>query len=394
MVFLCACAGTNGSTSSSTEDVQTKPHSGDAYTSHADSYKNRKEATAYSSAVNSTYKMNYSDKTSDSFVLDGVLEVENSNDNPTAHITQNIDSNGGNFTTEGYYYDGRLYNTYNSVNYYEDMDLDNLKKTELVPMDPEKFDQDDIDSITAADGSDGSIVYTISLKSDKAASIFTDRYDTYNLSQYDNYKITANTIIDTYDSKGRFVSEKASFTAGVTYQSENVTVDFSSSVNYLKFDDTSINITDDMKSKQQAYVAYSDIDTDAITSNETASYDDTAESTVTATFKKRLVNRLGYTVSDAGIYQVTYNTNEVYSIDFTNCLFEYSNYSIHYSYSWKNDTGSMAKCTLNFGDDTTSSSCEDSTVDQIRKVKTYLEMELYYCGLSLEDLQKEATEGK
>ncbi len=44
----------------------------------------------------------------------------------------------------GNYYGGRLYNTYNSVNYYEDMDFSNLKKTMLVPLDPCVFEAGDI----------------------------------------------------------------------------------------------------------------------------------------------------------------------------------------------------------------------------------------------------------
>ena len=50
----------------------------------------------------------------------------------------------------------------------------------------------------------------------------------------------------------------------------------------------------------------------------------------------------------------------------------------------------MGSCTVNYQKDKQSSSCKDSTVEMMKTVKQYFEMELYYCGLSLDDLQKEA----
>jgi len=50
----------------------------------------------------------------------------------------------------------------------------------------------------------------------------------------------------------------------------------------------------------------------------------------------------------------------------------------------------MGACTLKFDTGSSSSGCEDTTLTTIKDVKTYLEMELYYCGLSLEDLQADA----
>ena len=49
----------------------------------------------------------------------------------------------------------------------------------------------------------------------------------------------------------------------------------------------------------------------------------------------------------------------------------------------------MGKCTLNFETSASASDCTEETLDMIRKVKGFLQMELYYCGLSLEELQAE-----
>ena len=79
-----------------------------------------------------------------------------------------------------------------------------------------------------------------------------------------------------------------------------------------------------------------------------------------------------------------------YTIDFNNKTFLYTNHTIAYSYSWKGDVGSMGACTLNFNTNASTKDCEDTTLSTIKDVKTYLQMELYYCGLSLDDLQAEA----
>ena len=63
---------------------------------------------------------------------------------------------------------------------------------------------------------------------------------------------------------------------------------------------------------------------------------------------------------------------------------------IQYTYNWKGDIATMGSCTVNYQEDKQSSSCEESTVDMMKTVKQYFEMELYYCGLSLDDLQEEA----
>ena len=152
-------------------------------------------------------------------------------------------------------------------------------------------------------------------------------------------------------------------------------------------DATSISVSDELKQEHQTYVAAKDIDTSQIADD--SQYDDSPEETVSATFRKRLINRLGYEEIEGGAVQMIYNTNEGYTVDFNNKTFIYSNYSINYVYSWQGDLISMGACTYDFGKDLASSECKDSTLEKMKDVRNYLLMELYYCGLSLEDLQSE-----
>lgn len=390
--FITGCSNsnqkTNGSTSSETTSTKNvKDLKGDAYESFSNSVKNVKDSNSFSAAVNSTYTMSYSDDTKDIFEFDGVLEKEVTDDDTKAHVTQNIESNGGTFNLEGYYYKGKLYNTYNDVNYYEEMEYCDLEKTLLVPLHCYAYTQDSIESIKAQEDEDGNIIYTIQLKNDSAADLFSERYDTYGLNNYDNYQVISNEIVDTFDSEGHFVSETTTFETSVTSSDQKVGVTFTSSLNYLKIDSTKVTISDELKKKQKEYVYYEDIDTSSISSD--SQYDDTEEDTTTATFKKRLVNRLGYEIDDSGAYTQSYNDNESYTINFDNYTFTYTRYSISYTYNWKGNVGTMGSCTVNYAQDKQSSSCEDSTVEMMKTVEQYFEMELYYCGLSLSDLRSE-----
>lgn len=370
--------------------VETKltKHSGDAFDSYTESVNNAGTASSYSVGINSAYTMSYSDDTKDIFEFDGVLETEKTDDDTKAHLTQNIESNGGTFNIEGYYYGGRLYNNYNDVKYYEDMNYTDVEKTMLVPLNPYAFDEKIIDSIQAEDDSNGNVIYTIQLKADQASSLFSDRYDTYGLNQYDDYQVTSNKIVDTFDKDGFFISETTEFNTSVSSNGQKVNVKYTSSVNYLKLNDTEVSISKDQKKELKEYVYFEDIDTSSLNSD--SRYDDTAEKTVTDTFKKRLVNRLGYEKANDGSYQQSYNDNEAYIIDFKNYTFTYTKYSIRYTYNWKGDIATMGSCTVNYQEDKQSSSCEESTVEMMKTVKQYFEMELYYCGLSLDDLQEEA----
>lgn len=390
--FITGCSNSNQKTNSSTSSETTstknvKDLKGDAYESFSNSVKNVKDSNSFSAAVNSTYTMSYSDDTKDIFEFDGVLEKEVTDDETKAHVTQNIESNGGTFNLEGYYYKGKLYNTYNDVNYYEEMEYSDLEKTMLVPLHSYAYTQDFIESIKAQEDEDGNIIYTIQLKNDSAADLFSDRFDTYGLNNYDNYQVISNEIVDTFDSEGHFISETTTFETSVTSSDQTVGVTFTSSLNYLKIDSTEVTISDELKKEQKEYVYYEDIDTSSISSD--SQYDDTEEDTTTATFKKRLVNRLGYEIDDSGAYTQSYNDNESYTINFDNDTFTYTRYSISYTYNWKGNVGTMGSCTVNYDQDKQSSSCEDSTVEMMKTVEQYFEMELYYCGLSLSDLRSE-----
>lgn len=389
-LLLCGCTSKKQQESISSmtkEETKLTKHSGDAFASYTESVNNACTASSYSVGINSAYTMSYSDDTKDIFEFDGVLETEKTGDDTKAHLTQNIESNGGTFNIEGYYYGGRLYNNYNDVKYYEDMDYTDVEKTMLVPLNPYAFDEKIIDSIQAEDDSNGNVIYTIQLKADQASSLFSDRYDTYGLNQYDDYQVTSNKIVDTFDKEGFFISETTEFNTSVSSNGQKVNVKYTSSVNYLKLNDTEVLISKDQKKDLKEYVYFEDIDTSSLNSD--SQYDDTAEKTVTATFKKRLVNRLGYEKANDGSYQQSYNDNEAYIIDFKNYTFTYTKYSIRYTYNWKGDIATMGSCTVNYQEDKQSSGCEESTVDMMKTVKQYFEMELYYCGLSLDDLQEE-----
>ena len=386
-ILLTGCSTTMKKTNSSSSSERLTNHTGDAFKAYSSSIENIKNANSWSVAVQSTYTMNYSDNTSGIFSLDGVLENENTDDGVCAHITQNIESNGDSFSSEGYYYKGRLYNSYNGIQYYEDMDYSNVEETMLVPLHPYTFKKEDIESIVAQDASNGNIIYTIQLKNDKASDLFSSRYDSYGLNKYDNYSVKSNLIVDTFDSDGHFISEKSNFDTSVSVSGQTVDVTYEGTVNYLKLDETNVTITKDMKKSFKQYVYYEDIDTSDTDSD--SSYDDSEEKTVEDTFKKRLVNRLGYQVKEDGTYQQDYNDNENYTIDFKNKTFTYTKYSIKYTYNWKGNIGAMGSCTVNFKNNEKSSSCEDSTADMVKTVEQYFEMELYYCGLSLSDLQSE-----
>ncbi len=98
---------------------------------------------------------------------------------------------------------------------------------------------------------------------------------------------------------------------------------------------------------------------------------------------------LTYTKESEDVYSNKFNENESYRIDFANKTFTYSILSITYVYSWKGDNGSLGACQPDFVNNSQTSTCEDSTVEFIKKTKLFLRMELICCGLSLEKLQAE-----
>ena len=375
-VLLVGCGKHTSQQQSSVEQtVQTDDSTLREYTT---TLKNRKIESSWTVSVQSKYTMKYSDKTLDTYLMDGVLET----DGDSAHYEQHINADGMLSELNGDYYGGRLYNTYNSVNYYEDMDFSNLKKTMLVPLDPYVFEAGDISSITKNKNE-----YTIQLQAARAREIFLSRYDSYGLKNFDSFDITSNEIHVTFDEDQHYVKETAVFDTTITTNGQSVDVKYESEINYLKFGETTVSISDQAKQAESAYVYYKDIDTNSIQTVTTD--DDSPEDTITATFKKRLVSRLNYTKESEDVYSNKFNENESYRIDFVNKTFTYSNRSITYVYSWKGDNGSLGACQYDFINNSQTSTCEESTVEFIKKTKLFLQMELYYCGLSLEKLQAE-----
>ena len=375
-LLLVGCGKNTAQQQSSVEQtIQTDDSTLGEYTT---TLKNRKIESSWTVSVQSKYTMTYSDKTLDTYLMDGVLET----DGDSAHYEQHINADGMLSELNGDYYGGRLYNTYNSVNYYEDMDFSNLKRTMLVPLDPYVFKVEDISSITKDKNE-----YTIQLQADRAKEIFLSRYDSYGLKNFDSFDITSNEIHVTFDEDQHYVKETAVFDTTITTNGQSVDVKYESEINYLKFGETTVSISDQAKQAESAYVYYKDIDTNSIQTVTTD--DDSPEDTITATFKKRLVSRLNYTKESEDVYSNKFNENESYRIDFANKTFTYSNRSITYVYSWKGDNGSLGACQYDFINNSQTSTCEDSTVDFIKKTKLFLQMELYYCGLSLEKLQAE-----
>lgn len=384
----CSSSNTSASATGEPESVtvsELTPVSGDSYENYSDAVKNAVQEDTWTAAVSSMYKMKFSDDTYDVYTMDGVLEKGSD----AAHLTENFDSNGMKSSIDGYYYDGRLYNDYNNVTYYEDMPESSLEQLLGTPLTAYAFVESQIEEINEFKDASDQHIYTIHLTESAAEALFADRYDLYGLSSYDDYEITDSRIVDTFDINNHLVSETTQFDVKVSYSGENVEIMFTSSMNMTKLGSTVVNISENLKSQQAKYVAYSDIDTDEIQT--VTDDDDSVEKDAVTTFRKRLISRLDYTENDDGTLTAKYNDYEAYTIDFDNKTFMYSSYSINYIYSWNGDVAAMGDCTYTFTTDQQSSSCTDETVERMKDVKEYLEMELYYCGLTLEDLQNNTS---
>ncbi|MBR2811763.1 MAG: hypothetical protein IKD69_10315 [Solobacterium sp.] len=355
----------------------------DVYDSFAADTENRKSPASYVAAVQTLYTLTYTDTALEKFGMDAVLEVEDS----SAKFSHYMDVNGVSLHMQGWYEDGRLYNDYNGLKYYEDMKLDDVRQLLIVPLDPAVFSQDAIKSISVtADGEEKT--YTLVLTEKAQKEYFLKRYDFYGVDEFKNYRITDNRIVVRYDAEGRYLGEDVTFLVELQINDETVTLKYESTLKYSGLDETHVASSEVSEEELAAYINYQDIDPNAIIGEE--GVDDTPEETVRATFEKRLVSRLGYEKTGEGKYEATFNDTEGYTIDFNNSQFTYSNHSIVYVYNWHGDVGAMGGCTVYLREGTQNPSCKEETVETIQEVKRYLEMELYYCGLSLEDLQNES----
>ena len=336
--------------------------------------------SAYSAGIRRSYDMHYSNGSISAYDMDGTFE----DNEGLIHFIQHMNADGLQSEIEGWYEDGRLYMTYNTVNYYEDMEPEQVKELLLVPLGMHAVSASAVESIEKEETEKGT-VYTVTLKPEGAKALFDSTYDIYGLSQYEDYSIQAAKVIQTV--RGTIpVSEKTSFACEVNLEDITVTVESISMADYLP--SSSLTLSDEKKEELRAYVNYLDIDTSLISDADITS--DLPEDTVLATLKKRLLNRLNYELQEDGSYLASFNENETYRFDFTNCVFTYTNRTSRYIFNWKGNIGGFGDaCTLDFETNKVAGDCDDSTVDMIRQVKNFMAMELYYCGVSLEDLVKE-----
>ena len=381
-VLLCATGCVNKEQpQNKIEPAKIETISGDAYGALKELIDNREIPKTYSVGVISKYIFQYGEEKRNAFSMDGVLE---SSDN--IHLEQNINSNGLVSNIEGYYYGGKLYSTYNGISYYEEMDKEEIKKTLLFPIDPYLFDSKNIKKIEMGKDENNYLVFVVELDQDIALDMFISRYDIYGLNTLDDVSIKENRIIYRFDDND-FVRENSEFVIETTSNGKPLQIDFTLNVNYFFINDTNVEISEELKSAHQEYVNYKDIDINSI--SEVAAED--SGDSVVEIFKNRIQSRLGYKeVEDReDVYRASFNENETYTIDFNNSTFMYTNYSIDYSYSWKGDIGSMGACSFDYKKEIASSECNETTIETLKDTKSYLEMELYYCGLTFEELINE-----
>ena len=340
-------------------------------------------ANNYTAGVKRSYDMHYEDGSVTAYDLDGVIE----DDGEQIHLTQHINADGLQAEVEGWYDDGRLYMTYNGVSYYEDMDRNAVRDVMLAELDPYEVKDSEMESAVSETGGNGT-VWTLTLSPESAKKLFDERYDIYGLRSYDNYTVTAGTVTQKFDPAGVLTGEDTLFECSVTSNGIRVDVTAATAIGFLNLGETEVSLTEAQREAFAAYVNYADIDTDAISEADTASDDPGA--TPEETFRKRLVNRLGYQLQADGTYLAEFNETESYRVDFEHSLFTYSNRTSHYVYNWKGDQGGFGEaCSVDFRNAVHTEACEESVLEQIENVRKYFAMELYYCGLSLDDL----TEG-
>ena len=375
-LVLCGCQSSPADGSPADEPVVK-----DLYDRYAEAVNSRPSASSYTAAVSSKYTYYFIDNSNSFYQMDGVLEDAGRN----IHIVQHLNANGMASEIEGYYDGSRLYNTFNGVSYYEDMSAKDVRDSMLVPLEPYAFPEDYLAGLSVKEEKNGDVTYSAAIAENRLGDVFKDRYDFNDMEKLDQFKVSSGTVTDTFDSEGRFLKETARFEAAFTYSGQEIKTVYEESVSYVNYDSTEVVITDAMQKDFAQYVVYTDIDTDAISDEPVT--DDAPEATASLTFRKRLVNRLDYTEESDGVYTQDYNENESYTVDFNNHTFRYTNYTISYIYNWGGDIGSMGKCTFDFANDTSSSDCTEETLEMVKKVKGFLQMELFYCGLSLEELQ-------
>lgn len=339
------------------------------------------EPTNYSMGMQLSYDMQFADDSWQTYTMDGTLEVQDQN---TAHAIQNINSNGIRSTIDGYYLNNRFYNNYNNVTYYEDMKFSDLESSYLMPLHPIELQEDKIQSYQENENT-----YTFVLNEKDALDLFFTQFDFAGLQQYQDATMTSNELIQRFDQNGHCMNQEANFELTVMVSGSPVKVNYHSSYGTLRQNQTQVVISDTLRKELDSYVHYEDIDVEAISDADV--YSDTPEDTIEKTFKKRLVNRLKYEDQGDNTYKTTFNEGESYVVDFNLHQFSYRNRTSLYVYNWLGDTGVFGQsCTVDFKSGQHSEQCQEDTIQMIETVKLYFQMELYYCGLSLEELVEES----
>ncbi len=343
-----------------------------------------KDADSWTAEVRCTYDMSHENTSVSHYYMDGIIAVQDLKQDPKAHLRQNYSSDGMDSSLSGWFYGDRLYITYNNVDYYDDMRIKDVEELMLVPLEPADVPEKDIESISREmEGND--TVYRMKLTDKAAEKWFTDHYDFYGVKDAEGFEVKQGFIIQTFSAAGDIISEAAEFISAVKIQGMDVDVLYDSSCVYSSVGSTNIGLTDQVIAVTGEYLHYSEIDVDEISDYDTEA--DAAGADPIETLKKRLVYRLGYTKQADGTYLAEYNDGESYRFDFNNSLFIYLNHTSSYVYSWRGDTGGFGStCNYDFASDTGSSTCTEETIEMIRDVRDFLKMELYYCGLSMDDL--------
>ena len=276
--------------------------------------------------------------------------------------------------------------TYNTGDYYEDMNPASVRQVMLVPVKPLHVSDSTVESVQVNELDQGT-EYVFTLTPVSARSLFDSRYDIYGLNQYSSYEVKGGTITQKFDADGRITSEKAVFESAVETNGIHVDVESDSAVSYANINSTEVEISEEQKKRFAGYVAFMDIDTNAISEADITT--DYEEATKLETLKKRLVHRLNYTVQEDGTYLAEFNEAESYRFDFSNSIFTYSNRTSRYIYNWKGDQGGFGDtCSIDFTKNQITEGCDESVVKTMKDVRNYFLMELYYCGLSLDDLKQ------
>ena len=383
-VLLLAGCGTpvQEEPASPTAGAETADAAVEGYAEYASLMDPAEDMKNYTAGVKLRYDMEYENGSRSVYDLDGVMEEDGS----LIHLTQHINADGIQSDTEGWYDGARLYMTYNTVNYYEDMNAASVRQVMLVPVKPFRVSEESTESMTV-NRTDTETEYVFHLKPDSARSVFDSRYDIYGLNQYDTYQLEQGTVTQAFGPDGAITREETDFVCRVTVKEIGVTVHVESAVHYLGLNDTHIAFTDEQKKQFAEYVNFMDIDTAQISDADVTS--DYPEATPAETLKKRLVSRLNYTKKSDGVYTAAFNETESYTFDFNTSIFTYSNRTSHYIYNWRGNVGGFGDaCSIDFSTGAVTEGCDETVVEQMNAVRNYFLMELYYCGLSLDEIRE------